>query len=272
MTEEICRPKAKDNNGLYCGDDSDSHGCPLECDEAIGEVLCPTYETVLGCKPRAMCKSRPLDSEREFCPSHSVCIKECQPDEVLCTDGVDSRGCKNEELCISRGKDKNGVLCADLCPSKCTEGEYFCPGLIQSNGCKGIALCVEKKADTNDITCPEICPIACNEKELKVHGEIDSRGCLVEDTCKANQCYKFDTDYRGNELNNCGMETDSSQECQEACAEDDACVEFTWIGIEIDDLSTSKNKCCLKNAASSTGMFGNVHSAPGLVSGPKNCD
>ena len=67
------------------------------------------------------------------------------------------------------------------------------------------------------------------------------------------------------------MKTDTAQECQEACAENDKCVEFTWIGIELDDLSSNKNKCCLKDGASSTGLFGNTKSSPGLVSGPKNC-
>jgi len=220
----------------------------------------------VGCKPRAMCMARPLDSEGEYCPSHSVCTKECQSEEMLCPDGVDTRGCRNADLCIPRGKDKNGKLCPELCPPKCTDAEYFCPGLIESNGCAGPAHCVERKVDDNQLTCPEICPISCSERELKVPGETDARGCLMEDTCIANECYAFDVDYWGNDLNNCGMKTDTAQECQNACAQDDGCVEFTWIGIALADDDNNINKCCLKSAA-----YDNKQSSPGLVSGPKTC-
>ena len=55
--------KAKDKNGIFCADDSASHGCPIECDEAKGEVLCPTYENALGCKPKEICIPRPKNSE-----------------------------------------------------------------------------------------------------------------------------------------------------------------------------------------------------------------
>ena len=176
MTEETCRPKAMDNNGLFCQDDSASHDCPIECDETIGEVLCPTYETAIGCKPKAMCMSLPFDSEGGFCPRNSVCSKECQSEEMLCPDGVDSRGCRNAELCLPRGKDKNGILCPELCPPKCTDSEYFCPGLIQANGCRGAALCVERKVDNNGLTCPDVCTILCSGREHYIPGEPDSRG------------------------------------------------------------------------------------------------
>merc|ERR1712018_1004318 len=106
MTEEICRPKAKDVNGLYCAEDSASHDCPVECDETIGEVLCPTYDSPIGCKPRALCIARPQDTKGEYCPAHSACAKECAWDEILCPDGADSRGCKNADLCLARGEDR----------------------------------------------------------------------------------------------------------------------------------------------------------------------
>jgi len=266
MTGEMCRPKATDNNGMFCADDSASHDCPIECDEDIGEVLCPTYESVLGCKPRAMCQSRPKDSEGEFCPAHSVCEKECQSDEMLCSDGIDSRGCKNADLCIPRGRDHDGNLCPELCPPKCAEGEYFCAGLYESNGCKGSSLCIERKLDANGLTCPEACPVSCSETELKVHGETDARGCLVEDSCQANECYAFNTDFMGNDLNNCDVKTDTSQECQELCAETEGCVQFTWLGYAVGDNEDSKHKCCLKNA-----YYDDRQSHGGLVSGPKVC-
>ena len=62
------------------------------------------------------------------------------------------------------------------------------------------------------------------------------------------------------------MKTDTAQECQEACAENDSCVQFTWIGIALGDDDNAINKCCLKN-----GVYLDKIPSPGLVSGPKNC-
>ena len=87
----------------------------------------------------------------------------------------------------------------------------------------------------------------------------------------ANECYEFNTDYWGNDLNNCDVKTDTSQECQELCAETEGCLEFTWLGIAVYDDEDSKHKCCMKDAVHSTGLFGNKQSMAGLVSGPKNC-
>ena len=82
----------------------------------------------------------------------------------------------------------------------------------------------------------------------------------------ANECYSFDTDYWGNDLNHCDVKTDTAQECQELCAETEGCVEFTWLGIAVGDDIGSKDKCCLKDSP-----YDNRQSHPGLVSGPKNC-
>ena len=68
-------------------------------------------------------------------------------------------------------------------------------------------------------------------------------------------------------MNQCGIKTATAQECQELCNNEADCVEFTWIGIALGGNEDSKNKCCLKNAA-----FDKKESAPGLVSGPKNCE
>merc|ERR1712150_334612 len=103
----------------------DEMGCHLPdlCyprgDETKGEVTCPIYEDVLGCKPKSICISRPKNSDGEFCPSHTVCEKRCQYDEFLCSDGYDSRGCKNADMCLPRGRDQDGNLCDSKCPPKC---------------------------------------------------------------------------------------------------------------------------------------------------------
>ena len=70
----------------------------------------------------------------------------------------------------------------------------------------------------------------------------------------------------GNDLNNCDVKTDTSQECQELCAETEGCVQFTWLGYAVGDNEDSKHKCCLKNA-----YYDDRQSHGGLVSGPKVC-
>merc|ERR1712241_1359827 len=222
-----------------------------------------SYETPLGCKPKALCMARPKDSGGEYCPSHSVCPKECQWDEIQCSDGIDSRGCKNEDLCISRKKDKYGNLCQAMCPPKCTDSEFFCPGTVQSDGCRGQPLCVEKKLDINGIVCPEICPKACSDRELRVHHGSDPRGCLIEDTCEENDCYSFDIDFLADSDNHC-ISSESAQECQHACYHDEWCTEFTWIS-NANDLDQN---CCLIHSRPE----GKETTVTGFVSGPKECD
>ena len=84
----------------------------------------------------------------------------------------------------------------------------------------------------------------------------------------ANECYEFNTDYWGNDLNNCDVKTDTSQECQQLCFKTEGCLEFTWLGIAVNDDEERKHQCCMKDAVHSTG---NKKSMTGLVSGPKNC-
>merc|ERR1719219_1051598 len=84
-TEEICRQAIKNVNGVFCpgkeytirveGEDyrenknrrggflSATHNCPVYCKEWQGEVQCPVYEDVLGCKPEALCVVRQIKSE-----------------------------------------------------------------------------------------------------------------------------------------------------------------------------------------------------------------
>ena len=175
--------QAKDYNGFFCEEDSASHACPVLCDETKGEVSCSIYETVLGCKPKATCIPRPINSDGEYCPSHSVCEKQCQLDEFLCSDGVDSKGCKNADLCLPRGRDYDGNLCPEKCPPICADNEFICPGTLQGTGCRGESFCVEKTLDSNGLECPLICPVICNDREEVVGGDLDVRGCPTDNTC-----------------------------------------------------------------------------------------
>ena len=124
-TEEVCREAIKDVNGMFCpgkeftlqteGEDfretgkrrggyvSASHNCPIYCREDRGEIQCPVYEDEIGCKPSALCIQRvkTTDGKDEWCPSTSVCPKECPIGQKLCEyQDKDARGCKVEDLCV----------------------------------------------------------------------------------------------------------------------------------------------------------------------------
>merc|ERR1712136_461710 len=286
----ICNPKGmktKDVNGIYCQDDSASHDCPVECDETIGEVLCHSYDSPIGCKPRALCIPRPQDVNGDYCPAHSACAKECTWDEILCPDGADSRGCKNADLCLPRGEDRDGNLCPGSCPAICSDNEFNCPGPIFNNGCRGPGLCIEKTLDVNGIECPEICPVFCNENEHMHHEGVDSRGCLMQDTCHA-KCTGGDSCCH--EEHKCGVgegDCDSDADCEEGLlcgtgncpstrsafwdADDDCCYKpenppscietgYHWIGGSdlIEKFDTDSARRCAQRRIDVIGLHGEM--------------
>ena len=123
-TEEVCREAIKDINGMFCpgkeftlhieGEDfrengnrrggllSASHNCPVYCREDIGEIQCPVFEDALGCKPEALCVKRVRNKhDSDWCPSTSVCPKECPFGKKLCENKTkDAKGCKIADICV----------------------------------------------------------------------------------------------------------------------------------------------------------------------------
>ena len=187
-TAEVCKPKHKNNDGGFCPDDSASHGCPVICNEEIGQVLCTMYEDNLGCKPKAECATRTKLSDGQYCPAASVCPVKCSPDEMKCPDGEDELGCPRADCCIARGRDYAGNLCPgapENCPPKCMDTQYLCPGILEANGCYSPGQCVTKKKSTsNGDDCPIRCPVPCKHGELSVFGKTNEFGCLVENSCE----------------------------------------------------------------------------------------
>jgi len=169
-TEEICRQAIKNVNGVFCpgkeytirheGEDyrenknrrggflSATHNCPVYCKEWNGEVQCPVYEDVLGCKPEALCVVRQIKSEvngtKEYCPATSVCPKQCPVGEHLCHYAEnDEEGCHYEDLCIAIPKDTFGAPCADpACPPRCLWSQTKQDNGIDDKGCPLPATCV----------------------------------------------------------------------------------------------------------------------------------
>lgn len=159
-TEEVCREAIKDNNGIFCagkerpgqspvdtslrigGYLSYSHNCPKLCREESGEVLCPAYENADGCKPEAECVQRTEDSNNDWCPSGSVCKKECPKGFLLCEyEEVDSRGCKVEPTCVYKGKNTNELYCPGTCPPLCSKDETLVSPGNDENGCAKASTC-----------------------------------------------------------------------------------------------------------------------------------
>ena len=165
-TEEVCREAIKDFNGIFCpgkeftvqeeGEDyrdngmrrggylSASHNCPVYCREDIGEVQCPVYEDELGCKPEAACTQRTKTSDgKEWCPSTSVCPKQCAVYQKLCHyEDKDRRGCNVEDVCVSIDTDNEGNACdMDWCPPICTADQRLKESGDDENGCRRSPYC-----------------------------------------------------------------------------------------------------------------------------------
>ena len=150
-TEEVCRPKQKDNNGQFCPDDSASHDCPTLCFDgfvhgrpANNQISCPEKEEQNGCKPPEKCFERILDYFGNSCPDASVCPVYClDEEEIQCKHGSDMNGCPLADMCLSRGRDYDGNLCNVHCPLVCRYDEELCKGQIGPNGCPGRDRCVK---------------------------------------------------------------------------------------------------------------------------------
>jgi len=82
-----------------------------------------------------MARQQKLDfaESGEYCPSTSVCPKQCPAGKKLCTyedAPADADGCGHEELCVDIARDSQNKLCAmDWCPPICSGAET-----LQDNG------------------------------------------------------------------------------------------------------------------------------------------
>ena len=143
-TEEVCVVAAEDLNGELCAVDplSESHGCPVLCDDLHGEVLCPSNTNLGGCKDPAVCMARTVDYDGNYCPAHSVCPANCDAGEATCHYGIDSRGCQEAAVCIPRGNDSDGELCPKVCPPSCSSDKETLVSVgFDAKGCQLAPIC-----------------------------------------------------------------------------------------------------------------------------------
>ena len=187
--EQTCVIPALSNDGEQCPDTSASHHCPLLCDEANGEVLCPAGDdsNFPGCKGEALCLARPAvpgSDPVNLCPGHSICPRHCGPNELVCSTGLDLNGCKNEDACVPIGTMFDGkTACETECPPVCNEDQHFCPGEIMCNGCFDASTCQDKVVGLHGAHCPAACPLYCEPEKDYVEGEPDEKGCPTQGYC-----------------------------------------------------------------------------------------
>ena len=182
LTQENCRPKATNKFGQACPPDSASHGCPVMCDEDVGQILCPAHEDDFGCKPKAQCMQRQKDNEGNWCPSTSVCPEApCMKGQLTCSGGYDAFGCKKPHTCLDSTHLFN--KCPNHCAPICSDNEYECPGVINENGCAGENTCHRKLISRNHTDCTPVCPIQCKRNQIKHDKGIDEIGCLKPERC-----------------------------------------------------------------------------------------
>lgn len=188
LNDDTCVTKVHDSNGLYCPENSDSHGCPITCPPDYHQ--CPTRTNQYNCKEQATCTPCSRDIENNCCPQVSNCPALCQQNEVECqTPGQDDNGCPIPPTCIAQERDHYGDLCDVYCPGVCNDNQILCPGGIDEKGCKEAPFCkaLSKKlwGEDRGEWCPGFCPAHCMDWEHLCSSVQDPcDGCPTEPVCK----------------------------------------------------------------------------------------
>ena len=224
---DICLVKAKDDEGVFCPENSASHGCTCEDGHVLcedGEVCCPAQKGPDGCLGEALCTKMDIGKDEKYCPSESVCPIPCKAGELCCSAGYDDNGCKKPDLRIPKTPvpDAPGEYCPAECPGECAEDEITCEGEITVKGCKGLTTCHEcgvkiTAPDPEEIgePCPCYCPKHCEENEIKCPPAKDCcYGCDAEEVCRVAA-----KDIDGNR---CPADS-ASHNCPSCCGVGDAC-------------------------------------------------
>ena len=90
-----------------------------------------------------------------------------------------------------------------------------------------------------------------------------SRRKLVSFSLSAG-CQEVDIDYYGDDINGCGIKTNSWQICSEECRKNSQCLYWTWLPNDFANVGR-RTQCCLKDAKSGKTSY------VGLISGSKQC-
>jgi len=123
----------------------------------------------------------------------------------------------------------------------------------------------------DDVDCTNAATLAqCVNRGYSVENCVHNEDAA---TVCTNDCFEYDVDYMGADLNN-GATTDvaSAAECQTLCQNRDGCTHFTWVSQYFTRNAGIQLKCHLKNGMGERMVLktGRVD-ATGLVSGPTQC-
>lgn len=189
--QDVCHVKEKDDNEVYCPENSASHGCDVVCPP--DEVLCPPSAGPLGCLGPLECKKRSLDNNGTYCPSTADCPTHCSTNEYNCATGEDEKGCRLPDECVSKKRDFQGDLCPFHCPEVCNDEQLFCGGRIDETGCQGPSSCRNKDVhkwgpgaeEDPKAECPGYCLAQCLSHEILCPSQLDPcNGCPTEEVCR----------------------------------------------------------------------------------------
>lgn len=86
----------------------------------------------------------------------------------------------------------------------------------------------------------------------------------LNDTRLTETCPEVGIDYEGDDINSCGIKTESWQKCSEECRKNVHCLYWTWGTNDFKTVSW-RTTCCLKNAKSGRRIY------RGCISGSKQC-
>ena len=193
--------------------------CPIECAE--DKINCTTRIDNNGCESSPECFPIRFDLFGNACPNQP-CPGVCMETELLCYGDDDRIGCKEPDICVTKGTDFSGAPCNGNCPIKCDPlHEVVCDGQIVyedyvrdrmtrmkeygddwnrdiSPGCRGPNVCRTRAKDINGNFCPDAsdshgCPVTCTENQVLCPTGIDTMGCKGQALC-----YKRTTDRNGN--------------------------------------------------------------------------
>jgi len=178
--------------------------------------------------------------------------------------------------------DVNGIECPEICPVFCNEDEHMEHGGVDSRGCLTQDRCIVK-CTGGDSCCSE--ENKCGVGEGDCDSDADCMEGLLCGTgnCPSSRsafwdadddcCYKpenaptcIETGYHwiGNSQLVDKVDTDTAEQCQEVCGNDDRCNWFTW-----RDASNPKGCWLLSNKGDTKDED---HGRNQGATGPKNCD
>jgi hypothetical protein len=116
-----------------------------------------------------------------------ICPPKCTDSEKTCPVDSKQPGCKENDICVTREKANDGILCTGVCPVNCPDDKLHCPQPNDpESGCKNLPKCQPKQKDKDKKYCSfQECPLFCEKSEHLCSGKVGNDGCKEADNCVA---------------------------------------------------------------------------------------